>query len=132
MQNFQHKGDAKTPTISLDATSGKFEFSGRSIPEHPIEFYKPVYDWLDEYTKSPNPKTEASFKLEYFNTSSSKVLYDILRKLEKVKGAGAEVLVKWYFESDDPDMEEVGKDFKALLKIPVELVSIEEFEFKFI
>ncbi len=116
----------KTPTISFDSGSGVLEIKGKSIPENSLEFYKPVFDWLDKYTASPAQSTEFRVQLEYFNTSSSKCLLDLFRKLEATATAGkSKVKVSWFYEADDEDMMEAGDDYQALVKIPFELIKVE-------
>ena len=62
--------------------------------------------------------------LEYFNTSSSKCLLDIFRRLETINLSGkTKVIVSWFYETDDEDMMEAGEDYQALVKIPFELKS---------
>ena len=82
MEVIKIKGSDDTPNVILDAENGIFEISGRSLPEDVAAFYEPIIDWLDEYAESPNDKTVFDFKLEYFNTASSKLLLDVLLKLE--------------------------------------------------
>ena len=130
MEKLQIKGSWKSPHIILDP-SGNFEIWGRSLPENVIDIYTPVLAWLDAYAKQPAPDTNIEVKLEYFNTSSSKLLYEIFKRFESIKKAGNNINVKWYFESDDPDLEEEGKMFADLVDLPVEMVSVEEFEFTF-
>ena len=77
-----------TPKIVLDAANNIFEISGRSIPEDSATFYKPILEWIDLYGSKPNPKTNFIFNLEYFNTSSSKLILDILTKLEALHQNG--------------------------------------------
>jgi hypothetical protein len=109
----------KTPHISFDAEKGFLEIKGKSIPENSIEFYQPVYNWLDQYAREPNGKTEIVVELEYFNTSSSKCLLDIFRKLETLqKSAKSEVSVTWFYEEDDEDMMEAGEDYNSIIKLP--------------
>ncbi|TAE69895.1 MAG: DUF1987 domain-containing protein [Bacteroidetes bacterium] len=122
MENIIMEGTGRTPAIKLDAENGFVEISGRSIPENSISFYKPVFDWLDEYSNQAKPLTEVVFNLEYFNTSSSKCILDILRKLEQLPENGNPIAVKWYYEDGDEDMEESGNDFKSLINIDIELV----------
>jgi hypothetical protein len=112
----------KTPKVYLDPENNQFELSGRSIPEDSVGFYKRVLDWIDSYAESPNPKTDFKFELEYFNTSSSKNILELLKKLEKIHTDGHEVHIKWYYDEDDEDMEETGEDYKALLSVPLELI----------
>lgn len=114
---------AKTPEITFDPRSEIFEIVGRSIPENSFEFYKPVMEWLDAYQKEANGYFHLVVKLEYFNTSSSKCLIDIFRKLEKLHNNSSQVLIKWYFAEEDEDMRESGEDFKDILKVPLEMVA---------
>lgn len=125
MDNYSLQPSPKTPLMKFDADQGDFEISGRSIPENSIEFYKPLLSWVDNYVKNPNSKTILSIKLEYFNTSSSKCLVELFRKLEEIADK-SEVKVQWYYEEEDEDMMESGQDFQHILKIPLELVPIEE------
>jgi len=114
MEVLNLEGTEETPSIILDKKKGVFEISGRSLPENATGFYKPVIRWIEEYASNPNTVTELIFKLDYFNTASSKLILDVLAALEKVKNAN----VQWYFNEDDEDMEEAGEDFSQLVKIP--------------
>jgi hypothetical protein len=114
MEILKLEGTADTPTIILDKANGIFEISGRSLPEDSVEFYKPVLEWIAGYAKSPNPSTSFTFKLEYFNTSSSKLILDVLSALEAIAGMS----IEWCYQEEDEDMEEAGKEFSELVEIP--------------
>lgn len=121
------EGTPKTPTVIFDAEKGKIEIKGRSIPENSIEFYKPLVDWLDKYADEAQSSTEVNIQLEYFNTSSSKCILDVFKKLEAVhKRDGKDVIINWYYEEDDEDMLEAGEDYQSILKIPFKMIEIEE------
>ena len=121
MSNLIINDSIKTPTVVFDI-AGILEIKGKSIPENSIEFYRPVFEWLDIYSQSPASKTELKISLEYFNTSSSKCLLDILRRLETINLSGkSAVKVLWFYDADDEDMMEAGEDYQALVKIPFEL-----------
>ena len=124
MERIEIEGTAKTPTVVLDP-SGVVELKGRSIPENSIEFYKPLMDWLEEYEKNPQPKTIVHVQLEYFNTSSSKCILDLFKKLESIKQNGNDVVIKWYYEEDDEDMLEAGEDYQSIIDVPFEMIEIE-------
>jgi hypothetical protein len=122
MENLIIEENIKTPGISFDGSQGILEIRGKSIPENSLEFYRPVYEWLDAYTQSPAGATEFRVKLEYFNTSSSKCLLDIFRRLESLQNTGkSPVKVSWFYEEEDEDMMEAGEDYQALVKIPFSL-----------
>jgi hypothetical protein len=116
MEILNLEGTEDTPKIILDKKNGIFEISGRSLPEDSAEFYRPVLEWIDKYSSDPNPATEFVFKLEYFNTASSKLILDVLSALEDIKG----MKINWYFHEDDEDMEEAGQEFSELVEIPFE------------
>ncbi len=123
METIKILGTDDTPTVILDADNDIFEISGRSLPEDVTAFYDPILNWLDEYAAGPNAKTIFTFKLVYFNTASSKLLLDILMKLEEMHEDGKEVLVKWYYPEDDEDMQEAGEEYADIVDVPFEQVS---------
>jgi hypothetical protein len=110
-----------TPGIRLDAENEVFEISGRSLPEDVSKFYGPILAWLDEYIESPNKQTVFNFKLSYFNTASSKIILDILMKLETIYNNGSDIVIKWHYPTDDEDMMEAGEEYADIVEIPIEL-----------
>lgn len=123
MESLIIEGSAKTPSVTLDP-NGKLELRGRSIPENSVEFYKPIIDWLEAYFSSPAALTEVNMKLEYFNTSSSKCILDVFKKLEAIYKSNNDVLVLWHYEEDDEDMLEAGEDYQSIIKVPFQMVQI--------
>lgn len=123
MENLKHEGSSKTPEVDFNS-SGELLLKGRSIPENSIEFYKPLIEWLEAYAESPSSKTVLSVQLEYFNTSSSKCILDVFKKLEVV--SGSEISIKWHYEEDDEDMLEAGEDYDAIIDLPFEMIEVEE------
>lgn len=115
-----------TPDVHLDASSGKFVFSGKSLPEDVSTFYAPIFDWLDDYASNTNEESVFEFKMTYFNTASSKVILDILMKLEEMVEAGKDIKVKWYFEEEDEDMEEAGEEYSEIVEVPFEFIELED------
>lgn len=118
------EGTQKTPTVKFDATEGILEITGRSIPENSSEFYKPLLEWLDQYKYNALPKTVVNIKLEYFNTSSSKHLLDVFKRLESVAKMKHEVCINWYYEEDDEDMLEAGEDYDSIIRIPFNMIEM--------
>ena len=120
------EGSPKTPSINFDGNEGSFIIAGRSIPENSLDFYKPVMEWLDFYIAEPKEATTVNIKLEYFNTSSSKCLLDVFKKLEVIFKRGQKVGINWYYEADDEDMLEAGEDYQSIIKIPFTMIEEEE------
>jgi hypothetical protein len=123
MENLQIAGSSKTPEITFDASNGTLIIAGRSIPENSIEFYKPLLLWMENFSKTNPEQTLLQVKLEYFNTSSSKCLLDIFKKLETI---GGKTQVEWYYEQDDEDMLEAGEDYEAIIHVPFKMIGVEQ------
>ena len=127
MDPIKIEGSPKTPAVFFDATAGHIEIKGRSIPENSIEFYKPLVDWLDAYASAAKPVTSVNIQLEYFNTSSSKCILDVFKKLEFIhNGGSSQITINWHYEQDDEDMLEAGEDYQAIINVPFKMVEIEE------
>ena len=124
MEPLAIEGTAKTPNVKFEAGQGLIEIKGRSIPENSIEFYKPLVDWLEEYSKGPAALTKVNIQLEYFNTSSSKCILDVFKKLEAIYKAKNEVIINWYYEEDDEDMLEAGEDYESIIRVPFKMIEI--------
>jgi hypothetical protein len=124
MTTYSSEQSPKTPLINFDPVSGTFEMRGKSIPENSVLFYKPLYEWLDAYIQSPAPSTTLNVQLDYFNTSSSKCIVDIFKRLEQIsKNGKGQASINWRYDEADEDMQEAGEDYKSIIKIPFNLVS---------
>src|SRR5688500_3874915 len=126
MTALQLEGTPKTPHVNFDPETSLLALKGRSIPENSIDFYKPLIDWIDTYGRSATSKTALHVQLEYFNTSSSKCILDVFKKLEAIRAAGNDVTVLWHYEADDEDMLEAGEDYAGIINVPFKMIQIEE------
>lgn len=108
----------ETPHVVLDTGANRFEVSGRSFPLNAKGFYAPVLEWLDAYVENPNQSTDFVFRLEYFNTPSSKSISDILKRMKAIQDGGREVKIIWYYEEDDIDILDLGHVFSRTVAMP--------------
>ncbi|MEP2849358.1 DUF1987 domain-containing protein [Ekhidna sp.] len=109
-----------TPAVLLDPSKGVFKLYGRSSPENALQFYESLRSTLS--TKISAEKMDVRIKMEYFNTSSSKCIYDLLKEIKALKDKGKEVMVRWYYDEDDEDMYEAGEDYSDLLDLPFKFI----------
>lgn len=121
MDDISLVGSPKTPSIKFSA-DGRLEMRGRSIPENALDFYKPLLEWVDNYSRNPQAETTVHVQLEYFNTASSKCMLDLFRKLESVN---SKTTIHWFYEQDDEDMLEAGEDYEAIVNVPFKMIEIE-------
>ena len=126
MELIDIKSTGYVPGILLDKENGKMELSGRACPEDPLEFYQPVFDWLDEYAEDPLEDTIFDFKLSYYNTATSKILMMLMQRLEELSDDGNNVLVRWHYMTDDEDMQESGEDYAEMVDVKFEFLPYDE------
>jgi SiaC family regulatory phosphoprotein len=119
MKSFFSAATGKTPKIILDKEKNEFIISGRSLPEDVREFYYPMLDWLQEYFKDPNDKTNLIIEISYYNTASSKIFLDMLFLLKDYYDKGAKIIITWRYEKEDEEVLEAGEDLMRVSKMPM-------------
>ncbi|MEM9324537.1 MAG: DUF1987 domain-containing protein [Bacteroidota bacterium] len=115
-----------TPLINFDPDEGILEIKGRSSPENSIQFYQTLMDALDDYAIKGQNALTANIAFEYFNTSSSKCLFDVFKKMSKIIDSGKDLTINWFYEEDDEDMMEAGEDYSDLLDLQFNFLEIED------
>ena len=116
-----------TPKIDFNSETGDLYIEGKSFPPDVNEFYDEILIWIDLFINSLPSKTNIHLKLEYFNTSSSKILMDILYKFEDLQKNSGNVTIYWYYPEDDEDMKETGKEYSELINIPFKQIGYKFF-----
>lgn len=115
-------GTEEQPNIILDKVNNRIEFSGKSLLEDARTFYKPILNWIDDYSKNPSNKTEIIYRMIYFNTSSSKIFLDMMQKFGEMYHNGHDLEVYWYYYEDDEDMMEAGEIYAERVNIPFQFI----------
>ncbi len=122
-----------TPEISFDLSTRKFIFKGVSRPEDVFKFYEPAIEWLRELDQNLHTHTDTKynitninveFRLTYFNSSSSKMLLQILEILAKIQQLDVEICIDWYYDENDEQMYDDGMDLSESVKIPFNFYKI--------
>jgi len=99
-----------TPEITLDPQKGLIEMKGKSYPENTFEFYKPIIDWVKEYVKNPNDTTTVNMEIVYFNSSTSKLFFNLFDILYENKDK-SKITINWIYDKENDTAKEAGEDF---------------------
>lgn len=129
MQTFQLEATRTTPFVRLSPAEGLFEIRGKSHSEDSLSFFRRILEKLSAYSSTEKTLT-AHMLLEYFNTSSAKCLFDVMKALDRLRLQGYDVHVKWYYEEEDYDMVEIGEDYADLTKVNFHFVELDEDSFQ--
>ena len=114
-----------TPEIDFNPGTKELKISGRSLPEDVTTFYAPVLEWLDELEETAIGELKFIVNLEYLNTASSKLILDILMKLEDIHSEGSNSIeIIWNFDKRDTDMEEAAEEYSELVEVPFQIIGI--------
>ena len=116
----------KTPQIIFDPSNNLYEISGRSLPENVVKTYEPVLRWIDQNLGKIQEGVVFTFRVDYLNSASAKMISLILTKLEEYYKSGISIEVKWYYNFDDDDIQSEGEIYAKLKKIPITLIGVDD------
>lgn len=112
MENLYIAATISSPEVRFDAAQQSLEMTGESYPENTAEFYLPIIRVLQEAVREPDLPFTLSLEIIYANSSSSKVLMDMLDMLDEAAAEGKTVNVNWYYNADNENAKEVGEEFQ--------------------
>lgn len=124
MFDYQLEATRTSPYIMLDSSQGKIEIKGSSSPDNPVQFYYPVIRKIKDLFIPVRGVINVDISMEYFNTSSSKCIFDLLRLLKKLDHPRRKVQINWHYEEEDDDMLETGEDYESLLGLTFHYVAV--------
>jgi len=119
-----------TLKIVLDKEKKEFIFEGRSLPENTVKFFEPVMAWIKEYKESPLDETEVHMNFIYFNTSSAKLLLEVLREFDGVHKSGSSVKIVWHYMVEDYDIQEAGEEYSTMVSMPFDYIEHPEEDYE--
>ncbi|MBF0345339.1 MAG: DUF1987 domain-containing protein [Nitrospirae bacterium] len=113
MEKLIIQGTKSTPYVCFDQASDTFTIRGESYPENTAAFFTPVFAWLEEFlTSEQSQRLVLDFELLYFNSSSSKALFNMFSMFERFILQGKEISVNWRYQVDNDTVKECGEEFK--------------------
>ncbi len=101
-----------TPHIIIDEEKAYMKFEGESFHENVIEFYQEVSQWLEQFLKTDFQNLTFDCELQYFNSSSAKLLFNMLLAMDNRAAQGKKITVNWRTTPDNDIILECGEDFK--------------------
>lgn len=118
MENISIKGTKETPEVIFNFKEGHFSIKGRSLPENPLIFFSPIFAKTEEYFKKPNPVTTFELRFEYMNSTSFKLIIDLLLLSKRMSTPENQIFVKWIYEDDDDDILMLGEEIARITRLP--------------
>jgi len=101
-----------SPYVLIDEEKGYMLFEGESYFEDIVGFFQEINDWLQKFITSDFKEFTFDCALEYFNSSTTKQIYNILRLMD-ANAPGKKIVVNWIVADEDDDMLiESGEDYR--------------------
>ena len=123
MKKLYIKETLNSPKVLFDPSKRRYEISGKSFPENSKTFYQPVFDWLDEEDGNlVTDKIQLSLIFDYISSSSVITIKQLLTKIKALCDKGASIQVLWHYDVADPDIKEIGEEYKKLVGIDLQFV----------
>jgi hypothetical protein len=109
----------ESPEVNFKFSSNVLTLTGEAYPENASEFFRPILLALEAYLKATDGvDIEFNFRLTYFNSASTKMLYSIFGLLNESACSKNRVFLNWHHDREDDTMLEYGEsvkdDFNAL------------------
>lgn len=118
------KSQINTPIIDFKV-NGELSIAGRSTKENIDEYYQPALDWILAMMVSPPASIFITIKIDIFNSKSGLIILHILKMLEFLNSKKlSKVQVNWFYEEENIDMYESGKDYQSIVNLPFNILSL--------
>jgi len=104
---------SRTPRVQLHP-DGNLSITGRFLLYESNCFFDPILTWIKQLTA---PEIHFSIQMEYLNTCGAKYLF-IIFQLLKDNDFVKSLDIDWYYEDDDEDAYDIGREFESLINVP--------------
>jgi len=119
MDNLLLEQSDNSPKVIMDRDRAFIEFEGKSYPENTFAFYRPITEWLKRYFKHGNDENKSitmNFKLTYFNSATTQIIFEILDIIEDSEVKNIEIY--WFYDEENSnafeDYEDYSEEFPEL------------------
>jgi hypothetical protein len=120
-----------TPELSFDIEEMLFSMEGECRPENVLTYFEPILRWLDGFidelqSNSTQKKLDFHFKLEYYNSSSAKFIFQIFKRFKKIEANNIEVTMYWFYDVLDEDLLESGEEYEKILDLNFKYIALQD------
>lgn len=124
MNTLNLKKSKDCPNVILDIENELFKIEGCSFPEKPDEFYIPIIEWFDTWSKNPLNKLTIKFHLSYTNSGTDKMLALIFEKIRHVSNLAQNIKLYWYYDKEDDMIKDLGETLTNDTDMEVNMVEM--------
>jgi len=101
-----------TPYILIDEENNYMKIEGLCFNENVIDFFTEIKNWLDKYLSANFGTFTFDCAMEYFNSSTVKVLFNMIMNMDEHSVNGNKVIINWITVEENEIIIECGEDFQ--------------------
>jgi len=117
MEDLNLSATEESPEITTNSVDGRIEIKGKSLMEDASSYYEPVKEWIRSYISGGNKPTTFAFKFDYFNSSSTKQILQLIMLFKQLE-ATEQLTIDWYYNEEDEMILERGEEVQLMLDLP--------------
>lgn len=118
-------GSEHNPSVTFSQEKNTFRIFGASDMEDAKSFYGVLINWLKDYTKMPNTRSNFEFEFTALNQSSLKMLLFVFQEIKSLQIDGYPIKVSWFSPKDQNFIKEMGQDISAMTDVPFTFIQAE-------
>ena len=121
--DFYQEATDTTPEISFKVDTGELYIFGDAYPEYSLEYFEPLFNCLKKYTAEGGKKLDIHFKINDFNTSSSRRFLEFMNLLEDYQfNKNGDVVLNWYYKKEDLEMLEMAQEYAEDVRLRFNII----------
>lgn len=104
-----------TPEVNFDFSSQRLVLKGEAWPENAAAFFRPLLQAIESWLQNKpaaNEPVRLHVALSYFNSSSTKMLFELFECLNGFAKNGTHCELYWYYDAEDDISEEFGEELR--------------------
>ena len=114
MENLYIAPTPSSPEVDFQFDARTLSLRGESYPENAAAFYGDIIARLKQYLGAQSGITlEVNIALAYFNSSSTKMLFNLIEALNNAAEDGNAVRLNWFHDEEDDTILEFGEELQA-------------------
>ncbi|MBK6266240.1 DUF1987 family protein [Marivirga sp. S37H4] len=113
------------PYVRFDEGNAVLQIKGKSYDDDVVMLFSMIRSKIKAFGQTSPAKLDVNIFLKYFNTSSSKCLFDLMSDIKEIHEKNdMELNIIWNFVEGDEEMEEEIADFRDSLEMEFEIEAI--------
>ena len=126
MEVYKLEKTAHSPDVILDPEQKLIRFEGNLVVADAVTYFKPIIGWVNAYFAEGNKALRIELRLDYFNTSASKMINLFLAELKKGEKDGVNIQIDWHYKAVDEDMAEMAEEAAEIADLDVNFIIHED------